>query len=125
MTRNNSAYLLHRASERISSGAAAVALTFAMLLTTDARAAEPVSAPNAITVNYSDVSFVTDEGAAKVYRALKNAARKVCGIGNGAELLAIRAARQDCYETTLSNAVEQIDRPTLTALHTDYVRNLG
>ena len=46
-------------------------------------------------------------------------------IGNGAELLAIRAARQDCYETTLSNAVEQIDRPTLTALHTDYVRNLG
>jgi UrcA family protein len=124
-TRNNSAYLLHRVSERVSSGAAALALTFAMLLTVDARAEAPLNAPHSITVNYSDVSFVTNEGAAKVYRALKNAARKVCGIGNGAELLEIRVARQECYEATLSSAVQKIDRPTLTAVHTHNARNFG
>jgi len=126
MTRNNSSYLLHRASERVSAGAAAIALTFAMLLTVDARADEPaVGAAPSITVNYSDVNFLSSEGAAKVHRALKNAARRVCGIGNGAELLSIRTARQECYEATLSNAVQKIDRPTLTAVHTNYIRNLG
>ncbi len=127
MTRKNSSYLLHRASERVSSGAAAVALTFAMLLTVDARAADSVDvgAAPSVTVNYSDVNFMTSEGAAKVHRALKNAARRVCGMGNGAELLSIRVARQECYEATLSNAVQKIDRPSLTAVHTAYVRNLG
>jgi UrcA family protein len=125
MTRKNSAYLLHRASERVSAGAAAIALTFAMLLTMNARADESAGAAPGITVNYSDVSFVTSEGAAKVYRALKNAARRVCGVTSGAELLEIRVARQQCYEDTLAAAVAKIDRPTLTALHTEYVRNLG
>jgi UrcA family protein len=125
MTRNNSSYLLHRASERVSAGAAAIALTFAMLLTVDARATETAGAAPSITISYSDVNFLTNEGAAKVHRALKNAARRVCGIGNGAELLSIRVARQECYEATLSDAVQKIDRPTLTAVHTNYVRNLG
>ena len=45
MTRPNSALVLRRASERLTAGAAAVALTFLMLLTVDVRAAEPEAAP--------------------------------------------------------------------------------
>ena len=78
MTRSNTDFV-HRASERVSAGAAALALTFLTLLTVDARADEPKGNPPSVTVNYSDVSFGNSEGAAKVYRKLRNAARLVCG----------------------------------------------
>ncbi len=86
MTRPNSALVLRRASERLSAGAAALALTFLMLLTVDVRAAEPEAAPPSVTVHYSDTAFDTAEGTAEVYRKLKIAARKVCGINDGGRL---------------------------------------
>jgi UrcA family protein len=125
MTRSNSDFVLHRASERVSAGAAALALTFLTLLTVDARADEPTGNPPSVTVGYSDVAFGNTAGAADVYRKLKNAARKVCGVDNGTKSLELHVAARACFDEALADAVRKIDRPTLSALHAADARNLG
>ena len=125
MTRSSSDFLLHRASERVSAGAAAVALTFLTLLTVDARATEPTGNPPSVTVSYSDVAFGNTAGAADVYRKLKVAARRVCGLNNYSKDLDVMVTARECYDEALADAVRKIDRPTLTALHTSNVRNFG
>jgi UrcA family protein len=102
-----------------------VALTFLTLLTVDARADDPKLAPPSITVSYSDVAFGNAAGAADVYRKLKSAARKVCGLNNGRTTLEMHIAARECYESALANAVRKIDRPALTAVHASSTRNLG
>ncbi|HEX6639204.1 MAG TPA: UrcA family protein [Steroidobacteraceae bacterium] len=116
MTRSINDNVLHRASERVSAGAAAIALTFLTLLTVDARA-DAQQSPPSISVSYSDVSFATTAGAAKVYGKLKAAARQVCGVNDGVKDIAMINAAHQCYREALADAVQRIDRPTLTALH--------
>lgn len=125
MTRSNDVSVFHRASERVSAGAAAVALTFLTLLTVDARADEPKGNPPSITVSYSDVAFGNTSGASDVYRKLKAAARQVCGVDYGNKALEQVAAARACYEEALADAVRKIDRPRLTALHSAESRVLG
>lgn len=125
MTRSNTEFLLHRASERVSAGAAALAVTFLTLMTVDTRASEAVGNPPSVSVSYSDVAFGNTAGAANVYRRLKAAARLVCGVNDGRQPLDQMVAARDCYEQALADAVRKIDRPTLTALHTANVRNFG
>ena len=124
MTRSKNVDVLHRASERVSAGAAAIALTFLTLLTVDARA-DARQNPPSVTVSYSDVSFATASGAAKVYGKLKAAARQVCGVNDGNKEVAHVIAAHDCFKAALTDAVRRVDRPTLTALHTSNVRNFG
>jgi UrcA family protein len=125
MTRPNSQLVLRRASERLSAGAAALAVTFLMLLTVDVRAAEPI-APPSVTVSYSDLAFGSATGTASVYRKLKNAARKVCGLNPGVSLsLDRRVAAQACVEKALADVVLRIDRPMLTSVHAASARSLG
>lgn len=124
MTRSTTDNVLHRASERVSAGAAAIALTFLTLLTVDARA-DARQTPPSIAVSYSDVSFATTAGAAKVYGKLKAAARQVCGVNDGVKDIAMINAAYQCYREALANAVQRIDRPTLTALHVATARNYG
>jgi UrcA family protein len=125
MTRSNEEFVLHRASERVSAGAAAIALTFLTLLTVDARADEPKANPTSVTVSYSDVAFGNTEGAASVYRKLKAAARRVCNVEYGSRDLSVQLAARECYREALENAVQKIDRPTLTALHASVARKYG
>lgn len=123
MTRTNGT-VLNRASERVSAGAAAIALTFLTLLTVDARADEP-KVLRSVAVSYSDVSFATAKGAAQVYGKLRVAARKVCGVDDGVKDIALVLAARDCYETALADAVRRIDRPTLTAVHSANSHKFG
>jgi UrcA family protein len=125
MTRSNSAFALHRVSERVSAGAAAIAVTLLMLITVDSRASQPDPVPPSITISYSDAAVLSQSGAAKIYRKLKNAARKVCGIGPGRQGVAEYAAKMECYEGALAEAVRRIDRPLLTAVHEASSRTLG
>jgi UrcA family protein len=126
MTRPNSALVLRRASERLSAGAAALALTFLTLLTVDVRAAEPEAVPTKVIVHYQDTAFSTAEGTAQVYRKLKSAARRVCGINDGGRLtLDHSIAAKNCFDSALADAVRRIDRPMLTSVHTRHARNLG
>jgi len=126
MTRPNSALTLRRASERLSAGAAALALTALMLLTVDVRAAESEEVPPSVKVHYSDVDFGTATGTANVYRKLKTAARKVCGLNVGVRLSQDRlVAAQKCFEEALADAVRRVDRPMLTSVHAASARNFG
>jgi len=126
MTRPNSALVLRRASERLSAGAAALALTFLTLLTVDVRAAEPEAVPTKVIVHYQDTAFGTAEGTAQVYRKLKSAARMVCGINDGGRMtLDHSIAAKNCFDAALADAVRRIDRPMLTSVHTRHARNLG
>ena len=126
MTRPNSALVLRRASERLSAGAAALALTFLTLLTVDVRAAEPEAVPTKVIVHYQDTAFSTAEGTAQVYRKLKSAARTVCGINDGGRpSLDQSIAAKNCFDAALADAVRRIDRPMLTSVHTRHARNLG
>jgi UrcA family protein len=126
MTRPNSALVLRRASERLSAGAAAVALTFLMLLVVDVRAAPPEPSPAKVIVHYQDGSFGTAEGAAKVYRNLRAAARRVCGMQDGGRLSLDHSLKaQACFDTALADAVRRIDRPMLTSVHSKYAHDLG
>jgi UrcA family protein len=122
MTRSNSAHVLRRVSERASAGAAALALSFLTLITCDVRASEPATPPS-ITVSYSDAAFGTRDGTARVYKKLKNAARKVCGMSRGVQLaLDRRVAGERCVEKALADAVQRIDRPMLTSVHSTAAR---
>jgi len=126
MTRPNSALVLRRASERLTAGAAALALTCLTLLTVDVRASEPEPVPAKVLVHYSDTAFDTVDGTASVYRKLKTAARRVCGINDGSRTTLDQSIKaQECFETTLADAVRRIDRPMLTSVHSKYSRQLG
>ncbi len=126
MTRPNSALVLRRASEHISAGAAALAVTFLTLLTVDVRAAEPEAPPPKVVVHYTDAAFSSAEGTAKVYRKLKNAARKVCGIHDGGRLTLDQGIKaRECFDKALADAVQRIDRPMLTSVHSKSSHDLG
>jgi UrcA family protein len=125
MTRSNSAFSLHRASERVSSAAAAVALTFLTLLAVDARADIHETVPTSVTVRFSDLALADTANAATVYQKLRIAARKVCQVDRGALTLHVHIARQECFEAALADAVRKVDRPTLTALHEAHADKLG
>jgi UrcA family protein len=118
--------VLRRTSERLSAGAAAIAATLFMLLTVDVRATETEATPPSIKVQYSEAAIVTSDGAAQVYRRLKTAARKVCGIDIGGRVTLDQGiAARECFEKSLADAVRRIDRPMLTSVHTSTGRELG
>jgi UrcA family protein len=126
MTRLNSAFVLRRTSERLTAGAAAIAVTFLMLLTVEVRAAETTGNPPHISVTYQDTAFATQAGTANVYRKLKSAARKVCGLGAGDKLtLDQRTRAEACVDAALTDAVQRINRPMLTSVHESSARALG
>jgi len=126
MTRLNSATVLRRTSEHLTAGAAAIAVTFLMLLTVEVRAAETTDSPPRISVTYQDTAFATQEGAANVYRKLKMAARKVCGLTPGNALnLDQRTKAKECVDGALADAVQRINRPMLTSVHESSARELG
>ena len=126
MTRLNSALVLRRTSERLTAGAAAIGATFLMLVTVDVRAATMNDDPPRVAVSYQDTQFATREGTANVYRKLKQAARKVCGLtpGNGMKL-AERTKAVECFEGALADAVQRINRPMLTSVHESSARDLS
>jgi UrcA family protein len=123
MTRSTG-FFVHRALERVSAGAAAIALTFFALVSVDARAAD-TQAPASVKVAYSVVALNSPAGAAEVYLKIKHAARKVCDVYTGARTLQTQIAVNKCMDIAVSDAVLKIDRPRLTTLHAADSRNLG
>lgn len=92
----------------------AVAL-FTCVLANGARAEQP-QVPQ-VTVSYADLDLSKAAGAQTLYKRIKNAAARVCGSSGRYTILEGRKAWHACYDTAVANAVAQIDRPTLTALH--------
>ena len=126
MTRLNSAFVLRRTSERLTAGAAAIAATCLMLATVQVRAAEPQAETPRISVSYQDIDFATTKGTEHIYRKLKSAANKVCGLTPGGRLtLEQRTKAQECADEALADAVQRINRPMLTSAHDRSARKVG
>jgi UrcA family protein len=126
MTRLNSAFVLRRTSERLTAGAAAIAATCLMLATVQVRAAESQAETPRISVSYQDIDFATSKGTANVYRKLKSAANKVCGLTPGGRLtLEQHTKAQECADEALADAVQRINRPMLTSAHEASARKVG
>jgi UrcA family protein len=78
-----------------------------------------------ISVQYAAEDLETDEGVENVYRKLRKAARRVCGIDGGFLNLSEKTLAKKCVDDTLASAVRKIDRPLLTTLHDSSSRNVG
>jgi len=129
MTRQNSAFVLRRTSERLTAGAAAIAATFLMLATVEVRAADASADLPRVSVSYQDIEFATANGTENVYRKLKVAARKVCGleVGQTGSVLTLdqKVRGKACVEEALTDVVRRLNRPMLTSVHEASARNVG
>lgn len=68
------------------------------------------------TVSYADLDLSKPAGAKTLYSRLKRAARTVCSPFDSNHN---RREFRDCYDLALTNAVADINRPTLAALHAE------
>jgi UrcA family protein len=78
-----------------------------------------------ISVKYSQEELATDADAQRVYRKLRQASRKACGLDGGFLNLPERTRAKKCYDETLAQVVQKINRPMLTALHVSYTSKEG
>jgi UrcA family protein len=72
--------------------------------------------PPPITVRYEDLNLDTPAGARALYARISTAATKVCGPAFASWYPQKRAKAKECYQTTVDNAILQVNRPRLTAL---------
>ena len=70
-----------------------------------------------ITVSYSELDISKPQGLEVLYTRIKRAAKSVCGFYNSPRELSRGRHSMACYQSTLEDAVRQVNRPTLTALH--------
>ena len=72
-----------------------------------------------VTVSYRDLNVHSDEGARELYSRLQRASRKACDTRNRRVVGSLRelAKARQCYNETLSAAVETVDSDALTRLH--------
>jgi len=94
--------------------ATGLALTFA---NGTARAEAPqTDGPPTVTVSYAGLDLSTRAGAETLYRRIKGASEQVCSAFEGRPLQRVALWRR-CYEQAVANAVAEVHRPALTALH--------
>ena len=73
----------------------------------------------AIKVNYSDLNIHNEAGAKVLYKRLKDATEEACGMDDYGRVrhLATYSTARECFNTTLTNAVEKIDSDALKDIH--------
>ena len=125
MTRPDSAFVMRRVFERFTATAGAVVLTTMVLFAPDALAASMAATADSIVVKYSQEEIKSDADAERLYRKVKQASRKACGLDGGFLNLSERTRAEHCYDETLADIVRKIDRPQLTALHASKTSKVG
>lgn len=73
-------------------------------------------------VSYADLDLSKPAGAQTLYKRIKAAARHVCGPVDQYTFVTPPAAFRECFEKAVADAVSQVDRPSLTALHREETR---
>jgi UrcA family protein len=98
---------------------AAALLTFICIASGAALAAEPSQSLTKL-VHYGDLNLDSEQGAQALYARLRWAARQVC---SPLESIEISRQRQweKCFNNAVANAVGQVDKTTLSALHVQTV----
>ena len=79
------------------------------------QASEP-GEPLTKKVVYGDLNLNTEQGAKTLYNRLRGAAEEVCAPFKDVGL-ARRAVWKNCVNHAVTVAVEQVDRPMVTAVH--------
>jgi UrcA family protein len=97
------------------------ALALSTCLVAYSASAEPKV--KAQTVSYADLDLSKSAGAQTLYKRIKAAARHVCGPVDNYTFVTPSRAFRKCYDQALADAVAQIDRPSLTALHREETRS--
>lgn len=66
-----------------------------------------------MVVNFADLDLTREEGKAKLYHRLENAARKVCGPVHVriAGSIARVAQNQECFKEAMTSALEKVGIP--------------
>jgi UrcA family protein len=76
-----------------------------------------VSSAPTIKVSYAELDINKPRGLEVLYNRIERAAKIVCNVEFSAKELARGRQAKACYQTAMDDAVRQINRPTLTALH--------
>jgi UrcA family protein len=95
-----------------------LALAGATLFAATAQAqAQAPGAPevHTLTVKYSDLNITTAAGATQLYNRIRGAARFVCG--EEGRRLEEQLVWNDCFHTSVSDAVSAVHSPLLSALN--------
>jgi UrcA family protein len=109
--------VMTRSASRFTAIIGALALATLALAAIEASAASTAATADGIVVKYSEQEISTDADAERLYRKIKSASRKACGLHGGFLNLNERTRAQACYDETLAEVVRKINRPQLTALH--------
>jgi UrcA family protein len=80
------------------------------------------SAPT-MTVSFSELDITKPRGLEVLYSRIEHAAKTVCGLDYMPKSLARNRHAKACFQTAVDDAVRQINRPTLTALHRTKTRS--
>jgi UrcA family protein len=73
-------------------------------------------------VSYADLDLSKAAGAQTLYKRIKAAARHVCGPVDQYTFVTPPSTFRACFQQAVADAVAQVDRPSLTALHTEATR---
>ena len=99
---------------------AGVSVAFALCTCLFAQGASAAQAKvKSTTVSFADLDLSKAAGAQTLYNRIKVAARRVCGPAARYTYGVPNSAFIKCFETAVADAVAQVDRPSLTALHQD------
>ena len=98
----------------------AVLLAFAALLGSPA-VAEPRRELIFIRVTVGDLDLTTQDGAAKMFRRLKGAARAVCQLPPSALFPGSEGREWRCRRDALETAVERLKAPRLTLAFSEWL----
>lgn len=72
-----------------------------------------------VRITYEKTELASRRGQKGLYARLKSASRKICGWSNIRITGSVHnsAAKSQCYDETLTAAVERVGNPEITALH--------
>ena len=99
-----------------------VALAVCTSLVAYSASAEPKAKQQ--TVSFADLDLSKPAGAQTLYKCIKAAARRVCGPVDRYTFVTPAQTSRQCYEQAIADAVAQVDRPSLTALHREETRTV-
>lgn len=105
---------MHRSTRLVTLGAS---LAFTAFIAGNACASELSARADGIAVTYSQAELASAADAERLYRKLRQASRKACGLEGGFLNLSEQQRAKKCYEETLAAVVQKINQPMLTALH--------
>jgi UrcA family protein len=97
---------------------AGISAAFALctcLIAHGASAAQPQV--KTMQVSFADLDLSKPAGAQTLYKRIKAAARNVCGPADQYTFIVSSYSLRKCIDAAVANAVAQVDRPSLTALH--------